>query len=120
MVGLESFRDLDAYQKGYQLALQVYRTTRRFPREELYGITSQLRRAAISVPSNIAEGYRRRSRGEYLQFLSIAYGSCGELETQLEICRDLGFVVGPDYDKLSTLQSDVSKLLNRLIQSLRQ
>jgi four helix bundle protein len=120
MSGIESFKDLDAYRKGYQLALQVYRTTRRFPREELYGITSQLRRAAISVPSNIAEGYRRRSRGEYVQFLHIAYGSCGELETQLDICRDLDFVSEKDYVELATLRSDVSKMLYRLIQSLGQ
>ena len=118
MSDIESFRDLDVYKKGFQLALGIYRTTRRFPREELYGITSQLRRAAISIPSNIAEGYRRRTRGEYLQFLSIAYGSCGELETQLDLCRELGLVCGADFDQLSALQSDVSRMLHRMIQSL--
>ena len=118
MTDIESYRDLDAYKKSYKLALQVYRTTKLLPREELYGLASQLRRASISIPSNISEGYRRRTRAEYVQFLHIAYGSCGEIETQLNICRDLGFIGASTWGELELLRSDVSKLLYRLIQSL--
>ena len=118
MSTIESFKDLNAYKKSFQLAMQIYRTTKQFPREELYGLTSQLRRAATSIPSNIAEGYRRRTRGEYLQFLSIAYGSCGELETQLDLCHELGYLSDIDYGRLSALQSVVSRLLHGLVQSL--
>jgi four helix bundle protein len=75
------FRDLLAWQRAYGLALDVYRATGTFPRDELFGLTSQMRRAAVSVPANIAEGYERRTRGEYSQFLRIARGSLGELSS---------------------------------------
>jgi len=78
---MQSYRDLIAYQKAYQLTLDVYKTTKSFPREELFGVVSQMRRSAVSIPCNIAEGYCRNHRKEYVQFLNIAFGSCGELET---------------------------------------
>jgi four helix bundle protein len=120
MTSIVSYRDLDAYKKGYQLALQIYQVTRHFPADERYGLTDQLRRAAVSIPSNIAEGYRRCSRTDYVRFLKIAFGSCGELETQLDICRDIGLIGSGDHDRLSALSSEVSKILNGLIRSLRQ
>ena len=120
MAEIKSVKDLSVYQKGYQLALRIYKTTRRFPKDERYGLTAQLRRAAVSIPSNIAEGHRRRSRNEYLQFLYIAYGSCGEVETQLDLSRDLGLIAGSDCMELDSLQAEVSKMLRSLIQALRQ
>jgi four helix bundle protein len=120
MTSIESFRDLDAYKKGYQLALQIYRMTQQFPADEKYGLTDQLRRAAVSIPSNIAEGYRRCSRTDYIRFLKIAFGSCGETETQLDLCRDMDLIGNDDHARVSALCSDVSKILYGLIRSLRQ
>ena len=120
MTSIRSFRDLDAYKKGYQLALQIYRMTRQFPADEKYGLTDQLRRAAVSIPSNIAEGYRRFSRTDYIRFLKIAFGSCGEIETQLDLCRDMDLVGSDDYTRLSTLSGEASKILYGLIRSLKE
>lgn len=80
------------WQKGIELVKEVYKTTKDFPREELYGITTQMRRASISIPSNIAEGFRRRYSKEHKQFLSIALGSCAELETHIVIAKELGYL----------------------------
>lgn len=88
---IRSFHDLRAWQLGRMLVKHIYELTRTFPKEELYSLTSQLRRAAISVPSNIAEGYSRRGLGDYLNFVNIAIGSLAELETQLILAQDLGF-----------------------------
>ena len=115
---IRSHRDLHAWQKAMDLVVEVYETSGAFPEQEIYGLTSQVRRAAVSVPSNIAEGYRRCSRLEYLRFLRIAFGSCGELETQLDLCLDMGFLSQSDHTQLSALQSDVSKMLNGLIRSI--
>ena len=88
---IQSFRDLQIWQKSMQLAVAVYNLTKDFPREELYGLTSQMRRCGVSIPSNIAEGQGRLNLGELRQFLGIARGSNCELQTQLEIARALGF-----------------------------
>jgi len=87
---IQSFRDLQIWQKSMELTVAVYRITQSFPREEIFGLTSQLRRCAISIPSNIAEGQGRSSEREFLHFLSIARGSNCELQTQVEIARRLG------------------------------
>ena len=116
---MKSYKELTAYQKGYELTLQVYRVTITFPREEIYGLISQMRRSAVSIPCNIAEGYRRRSRKEYLQFLYIASGSCAELETLLSLAQDLKMITGDESKKLYELQEDVSRLLSGLIASLK-
>ncbi len=92
---LRSYRDLLVWQKAVELALLVYRLSEGFPRREIYGLTSQVRRAAVSVPSNIAEGYGRSSRKEYVQFLSIAQGSLKEMETQTIIAQRLGYATLP-------------------------
>jgi four helix bundle protein len=115
---MQSYKELFVYQKGYQLSLEIYRVTNNFPKEELYGIISQMRRAAISIPCNIAEGYRRGHRKEYIQFLYIAQGSCGELETLLSLSWDLSYINEENFAKLYKIQEDVSRLLRALINSL--
>lgn len=116
---LESFKDLQVWQKAYSLVVAIYKATGSFPGSETYGLVTQMRRAAVSIPCNIAEGYRRNSRKEYLQFLAIAYGSTAELETQLLLARDLGLLGSESFSALDRLVSDVSKLLSRLINALR-
>jgi len=118
MSNIESHKDLDVYKKGYQLALEIYRLTLRFPTDEKYGLTDQLRRAAVSIPSNIAEGFRRFTHADFVRFLRIAYGSSSELDTQLELCSDLGILGKNEYLKLNELNTDVSKMLHKLIVSL--
>lgn len=116
-MGIRSYKELEAYKKGYELTKLVYKLTKMFPKEEIYGITSQIRRAAVSIPSNIAEGYMRSSR-EYIKFLKIALGSCAELETQLSISNDLGFCDALDFDKALGLTIETIKLLITYINKL--
>lgn len=106
---IKSYKELIAYQKGMELVKAIYILTKKFPREELYGLTSQMRRAGISIPSNIAEGYMRGSR-EYIQFLKIALGSCAELETQLELSREVGICNSSDFNKPYELNIEIIKL----------
>jgi four helix bundle protein len=113
------YRELIVWQKAKKLAVEVCILVRRFPRDELYGLTSQIRRSVISVPSNIAEGQGRVSRGEFLQFLGHACGSLFEVQTQLEIALDLGYIEKEDFGRLEVLSNDVRALLNRLIESLQ-
>lgn len=115
---LRTFRDLTAWQKAYELAIAVYRVTRSFPADERYGLTAQMRRAAVSVPSNIAEGYGRRTRGEYLQSLHVAYGSLCELQTQLLVAEDLRYATGQSCTALAGAAGDVERLLKALISAL--
>jgi four helix bundle protein len=116
---VKSYRELNAWQKSYALALAVYQASRAFPRAEVFGLTSQLRRASISIPANIAEGYCRRSRADYLRFLSIAQGSAGELDTLLSLAHDLSYLDGGTLGQLSVSLADVGKLLTGLTKSLR-
>lgn len=92
MKKIQSFKQLKIWQKGIEIVLAVYRLTKHFPREEMYGLTAQMRRASLSVPSNIAEGFKRFHRKEYRQFLHVALGSLAELETQLIIANKLGLI----------------------------
>ena len=115
---MESYKDLLGYQKGYKLSLEIYEATRNYPKEEMYGLISQMRRSAVSIPCNIAEGYRRGYRKEYLQFLHIAYGSCSELETLLSLSHDLTLIDKVTFERLYQLQEEVSRLLRGLIASL--
>ena len=96
---LKSYKDLKVWQRAYQLCLEIYKITKGFPDEEKYGIISQLRRAAVSVPSNISEGYGRKTTPEYIQFLYIAYGSVCEMETQILLSGDLGFIDKGELDQ---------------------
>lgn len=116
---MKSYKELIVWQKSFQLVLFIYKTTEKFPNNEIYGITSQLRRAAIAIPSNIAEGYNRQSKKEYLQFLYIAFGSGAELETQLLVSKELGYVNLKTYNELNNLLSEVLRMLNKLISTLK-
>ena len=107
------------WQKSKAMAVDIYRVSERFPKTEIYGLTSQVRRAAISVASNIAEGQGRLTKGEFNHFLGQARGSLLELETQVEIALDLGFIAEPEFAKLCEQFSEVRRLLNGLIDSLR-
>ncbi len=115
---MQSYKELIVYQKGYKLALEIYQATQNYPKEEIYGVVSQMRRSAVSIPCNISEGYRRGHRKEYIQFLHMAHGSCSELETLISLSHDLGLISEQVYEELYGLQEEVSKLLNGLISSL--
>jgi four helix bundle protein len=117
-MSLKSYRDLEVWQKAMDLVEEVYRIAGRFPSQEKYGLTGQLQRAAVSIPANIAEGYARMHRKEYLQHLSIARGSLAEVETHLAIAVRLGFASKDDVIGTWNRAQDVGKLLTRLIQSL--
>lgn len=112
---MTSYKELIVWQKSVKLSLLVYRITREFPKDELYGIVSQLRRCAVSIPSNIAEGYSRRRKMEFLQFLHVAYGSAAELETQLLISKELGYLSDRNFTEANSLLIEVMKMLNALI-----
>lgn len=112
----QHYRDLLVWQKAIELVTDIYRVTRGFPKDELYGLTSQIRRAAVSIPSNIAEGQGRLTRGEFRQFLGQARGSYAELETQLIIARNLGYLSQPG--NLIEQLAEVGRLLNGLLSSL--
>jgi four helix bundle protein len=114
-----TYRELFVWQKAKALAVHAYRASETFPRTETYGLTSQIRRAAVSVASNIAEGQGRLTRGEFLHFLGQARGSLLELDTQLEIALDLNYLNAGEHQKLALEAYQVLGLLNRLIESLR-
>lgn len=109
-----SHQELIVWQKAMNLVVEVYTLTGEFPRDELYGITSQIRRAAVSIPSNIAEGRRRGTVKEYRRFLLVAYGSAAELETQLELSFRLRFVTRSQGKQASDLLSEVLRMLNTM------
>ena len=106
-----TYKDLIVWGKSVLLIKSIYMVTKKFPREELYSLTDQIRRAAISIASNIAEGYGRKSHREYLQFYSIAYGSALEVEAQLIISKKLGFILNTDFDKINPLLTEIIKML---------
>ena len=114
------FRELEVWQLGMELAQAVYRTSTQFPREERYGLAAQLQRAAVSIPSNLAEGNARGSTRDYARFVSMARGSCAELQTQLLLAERLELGVGPDLAATLTLCERVSQMLARLQQSLQR
>ena len=111
---------LRAFQLADQVALAIYKQTRSFPREEIFGLTSQLRRAAVSITSNIVEGAARFSEAEYLHFLDTAYGSAREVEYQVGLAFRLGFLPEQSHRELSALTVETSKVLNGLLRSLRK
>jgi four helix bundle protein len=113
-----SYRDLTVWQRSIQLSVSVYKLTAGFPREELYGLTSQLRRAAVSVASNLAEGYGRASKGEYRQFVGMARGSVLELQTQLVIARELRFGETAKLKITENLAEETGKMTWALFQKL--
>jgi len=114
---MKSYKELIVWQKSVNLCTKIYQITNNFPKSEIYGITSQIRRSAVSIPSNIAEGYCR-GRREYIQFLKISFGSGGELETQLLIALNIKYLTQKEYDSLNLLLEEVMKMLNKIISSL--
>jgi len=115
---ITGFRDLNVWQRTYGLTLDLYRITKQFPKAEIYGLTSQLQRAAVSIPANIAEGYERNHRKEYLQFLFVAKGSLGERDTLLLLARDLNYMTIEDFDHVNAKRLETMKMLQGLIKSL--
>jgi len=120
MEKIKSFKELKIWQKGIEIVKDVYALTKDFPREELYGLTSQMRRSAVSIPSNIAEGFKRYHSKEYSQFLHVALGSVAELETQLIIAKEIGFInnevklLTGVLEKIDHISRMTSSLLNKL------
>ncbi|MHB8929557.1 MAG: four helix bundle protein [Melioribacteraceae bacterium] len=114
----KTFRELIVWQKSITLVTHIYEVTSNFPKEEIYGITSQLRRAAISIPSNIAEGFGRNSKKEFVRFLRITFGSIFELQTQLEISNNLKFLSLNDFNKIYDSTREIEAMLASLIKKI--
>ena len=115
---LNSYRELKVWQRGIELVAEIYHLTSLFPKAELYGLTSQMRRSAVSIPSNIAEGYARKHKLEYIQFLRVSFGSGAELETQLEIVKVLKLVSEKELYKSTGLLDEIMRMLNKMIENL--
>ncbi|MBC8149140.1 four helix bundle protein [Akkermansiaceae bacterium] len=115
---MKDFRKLQVWQKAHAFVLELYEVSQSFPAQESYGITSQIRRAAVSIPSNIAEGCGREGDPELRRFLVIALGSASETEYQLQLCKDLGFLVESKYHPLNNQLIELKKMLSAFIQKL--
>jgi four helix bundle protein len=116
---MQDFRSLQVWGKGHQLTLAVYRVTATFPKDELYGLTSQIRRASASIPANIAEGCGRSGKAELGRFLQVSMGSASELEYHLLLAHDLGYLQDADYRQIEAQAVEVKRMLSSLIVSLR-
>jgi four helix bundle protein len=117
-MGLQKYEDLIVWQKAMDLVAEIYKLAKLLPGDEIYALSSQMKRAAVSIPSNIAEGQERNTTKDFINHLFIAKGSKGELETQLLICVRLQYLTKPDITAAQNLLSEVRKMLNALIQSL--
>jgi len=115
---LKNYKELNVWQKSYDLCLNIYRITAKFPNEEKYGLTSQIRRSAVTIPSNIAEGYGRKTTVDYIRMLYIAYGSVCELETQILLAGDLGFIEKGELGTAKKYIAEIERMLKALIKSL--
>ena len=115
---LKNFKELNVWQKSYRLCLEIYRITATFPKEEKYGLTSQIRRSVVSIPSNIAEGYGRKTTLDYMRMLYISYGSVCELETRILLAGDLDLIEKVEMDTIKKDIADVERMLKALIKSL--
>jgi four helix bundle protein len=115
---IKSYKDLIVWQKSMDLCVEIYSLTDFFPKPELYGLISQIRRCSVGIPSNIAEGYMRGHKAEYLQFLRIAFGSGAELETQLLLALRIGYLKEKEFNKVNDILQEVMMMLNKLIQKL--
>ena len=117
---MKDFKELKVWHKAYKLSLVIYDTSRTFPREEIYGLTSQLRRSAVSIGANIAEGCGRRSDGELVRFLQIARGSASEVEHHLLLARDLKFLAPNAHQVLEKQLEEVQRMLTSLVSSIQE
>ena len=118
MAEIKTHKDLLVWKKSIDLVEQIYKFTKQFPKEELYGITNQMRRCAVSIPANIAEESGRKNKAEFIQFLHIALGSASELETHLIISQRLGFLSSNSYDEIMNALNEIIKMICGLINSL--
>jgi four helix bundle protein len=116
---MKDFRQLKVWEKAHQLALTIYRATKEFPKEELYGLTSQIRRASMSIPTNIAEGCGRNTDADFARFLQLAMGSTSETEYQLILARDLEFLPQESYERLHIDVEEVKRMLASLLKTIR-
>ena len=113
------YEDLKVYEKSYKSALSIYRMTERFPKEEIYGLTSQIRRAATSIPLNIAEGYaKKESQAEFKRYLMIALGSSDEMQVLLDFVKDLGYIDLETQQKAREVYKEIAKMLNKMVRSI--
>ncbi len=112
---IKSFTDLDAWKEAHKLVLMIYESTKKFPKEELFGLTNQLRRAVISISSNIAEGFSRKTSKDKMHFYSMSLGSLTEVQNQLLVARDVLYLLKEDFNKIAQQTIRVSKLINGLI-----
>ena len=117
---VKTYKDLLVWQKAIHFVTQVYKAVKGFPQEELYGLTSQIKRAAVSIPSNIAEGYGRKSTKDYLRFLQIAMGSIFEIQTQLEISKNLEFVSESSFGELYEYSREIERMLSSMINKVTE
>lgn len=120
MEKIKDIKELKVWQKGMEIVKDIYKATSTFPKEELYGLSAQMRRAAVSVPSNIAEGFKRHHGKEFKQFLYIAMGSTSELETQLIIAKELGFIGTNEFESITEKIDHLSKMLSSLIKKVSE
>ena len=116
---MKDFRDLHVWERVHRLTLNVYTLTAKFPREELYGLTSQIRRCGVSIGANIAEGCGKLGNNEFQRFLQIASGSASELDYELLLAKDLGYLTHPDYLKVSDELSQIRKMLSSLLRKVQ-
>lgn len=114
------FRKLLVWQKSMELVTKMYSSTQKFPKEELFGLTSQIRRSAVSIPSNIAEGYGRDSNKEYLRFLNISIGSLFELQTQIEIAKNIMYLNEKDFNDLYENSREIERMLVSFIKKIKE
>ena len=114
----KNFKDLIVWQRSFSLATDIYKTTKSFPKSEIYGLTQQIRRCSVSIPSNIAEGFNRYHNKEYKQFLYIALGSCAELETQIRIAHELGYIKDPDVLRILDVIDYIARMISNLNKKL--
>jgi four helix bundle protein len=119
MTKITSYKELIVWQKSYDLTRKIYSVTESFPRKEDFSLTSQMRRCSLSIPSNIAEGYRRAHRKEFIQILQIAYGSASELEVQLMLAKDVDYLDNEKYMICNSLLTEVLKMLNAMLAKIK-
>jgi four helix bundle protein len=117
---MRNYRDLQVWKKAHDLTLELYRVSQRFPREEMYGITGQLRRAAVSIGANLAEGYGRRTSNELARFVRVAMGSASELDYHILLCRDIGLMSSDDFSISTAKLTEVRKMLTSFLQSVEE
>jgi four helix bundle protein len=115
---IKTYRDLDIWKAGIGLVKDIYKLTEKFPKHEMYGLVSQMRRSAISIPSNVAEGFRRYHNKEYKQFLYISLGSCAELETQITIAKELGYIQESIEAELLERLDHICRMISNLLKKL--